>query len=252
MDLQSFAKRNASMILACLGSIGLVATAIIAVKETPKVLTLIEDAKEEKGGDLTNLEKFKIAAPIYIPSAITGAATVACIFGSATISKSQQASLMSAYALLDNSYKEYKKKTEELYGADAGKQIRGEIAKDNYLSGDISLDDDKELFYDFYSGRYFESTKEIVLHAQYEINITMLENHSVSLNEYYDLLGLEPIPEYKTIGWTRRQIEVMYKHPWIEFGNEEATIDGDSEHDEGMKCTIVYMPFEPVMDYLDY
>ena len=63
---------------------------------------------------------------------------------------------MSAYALLDSSYKEYKKKTDELYGEDAGKQIRGEIAKDKYVGDDVSLDDGKELYYDFYSGRYFE------------------------------------------------------------------------------------------------
>ena len=132
MDLQSFIKRNAPTILTCLGAVGVVATTVMAVKETPKVLTLLEDAKEKKGEDLTKLEKFKIAGPVYVPSVITGVATIACIFGSNVISKNQQATLMSAYALLDNSYKEYKKKTDELYGEDAGRQIRGEIAKDKF------------------------------------------------------------------------------------------------------------------------
>lgn len=252
MNLESFIKRNAPMILACLGSIGMVATTVIAVKETPKVLALLKDAEEEKGENLTEFEKIKIAGPIYIPSAITGAATAACIFGSAVISKSQQASLMSAYALLESSYKEYKKKTGELYGDDAGRQIREKIANDSYASSDISLNDDAELFYDFYSARYFESTKEKVFRAQYEINRCILKNHSAGLNEYYDLLGLEQMTEYKEIGWSRRQIETMYHHPWIEFCNEETIVDGDSEHDEDMKCTIVYTPFEPVMNYRDY
>ena len=113
-----------------LGATGVIATAVMAVKRTPKALTLLESAKEEKGEELTKLEKFKIASPVYIPAMITGTATIACIFGSNIISKNQQAALMSAYALLDNSYKEYKKKTEELYGEDAGRQIREEIAKD--------------------------------------------------------------------------------------------------------------------------
>lgn len=252
MDVRLFIKRNAPTILTCLGAVGVVATAVMAVKETPKALTLLENAKEEKGEELTKFEKVKVAGPVYIPSVLTGAATIACIFGSNVISKNQQAAIMSAYALLDNSYKEYKKKTDELYGEEAGKQIRGEIAKDKYTGDEVSLDDDKELFYDFYSGRYFESTKQEVLWAQYETNRSMFVNYSVGVNEYYDLLGLEPLPEYEMLGWTCGQIEEMYWHPWIEFDNEETVIEPDSEYNEGMKCTIIHMPFEPFIDYLEY
>ena len=252
MDIQLFIKRNAPTILTCLGAVGVVATTVMAVKETPKALSLLKDAKEEKGEELTKFEKFKIAGPVYIPSAITGVATIACIVGSNMISKNQQAALMSAYALLDNSYKEYRKKTDELYGEEAGKQIRGEIAKDKYTGDGISLDDDKELFYDFYSGRYFESTKEAVLWAQYETNRSMFVNYAVGLNEYYRLLGLEELPEYDSMGWSCGQIEEMYWHPWIEFQHEETIIDGDSEYNEGMKCTIIYLPFDPFIDYLEY
>lgn len=252
MDVRLFIKRNAPTILTCLGAVGVVATAVMAVKETPKALTLLENAKEEKGEELTKFEKVKVAGPVYIPSVLTGAATIACIFGSNVISKNQQATLMSAYALLDNSYKEYKKKTDELYGEEAGKQIRGEIAKDKYTGDEVSLDDDKELFYDFYSGRYFESTKQEVLWAQYETNRSMFVNYSVGVNEYYELLGLDPLPEYEMLGWTCGQIEEMYWHPWIEFDNEETVIEPDSEYNEGMKCTIIHMPFEPFIDYLEY
>lgn len=252
MDVRLFIKRNAPTILTCLGAVGVVATAVMAVKETPKALTLLENAKEEKGEELTKFEKVKVAGPVYIPSVLTGAATIACIFGSNVISKNQQAAIMSAYALLDNSYKEYKKKTDELYGEEAGKQIRGEIAKDKYTGDEVSLDDDKELFYDFYSGRYFESTKQEVLWAQYETNRSMFVNYSVGVNEYYDLLGLEPLPEYEMLGWTCGQIEEMYWHPWIEFDNEETIIEPESEYNEGMKCTIIHMPFEPFIDYLEY
>lgn len=252
MNVQQFIKRNASTILTSLGAAGVVVTAVMAVKETPKALSLLEEAKEKKGEDLTKWEKVKIAGPVYAPSVITGAATVVCIFGSNVISKHQQATLMGAYALLDNSYREYKKKTDELYGEEAGKQIRSEIAKDKYTGDDELIDDGKELFYDFYSGRYFESTKEAVLWAQYETNRAMMVNYAVGLNEYYDLLGLEERPEYENLGWSCGQIEEMYWHPWIEFNHEETIIDGDSDYNEGMPCMIIYMPFEPFIDYLGY
>lgn len=251
MDLQTFIKRNASTILTVVGAAGVVSTAVIAVKETPKALNLLEDAKKEKGEDLTKWEKVKIAGPVYAPSIITGAATIACVFASNIISKHQQASLMGAYALLDNSYKEYKKKTDELYGEEAGKHIREEIAKDKY-TGDITLNDNnKELFYDFYSGRYFESTKEAVMWAQYETNRSLFVNYAVGVNEYYDLLGLDPLPEYESIGWACGRMEEAYWHPWIEFELDETIIDEGTEN-EGLKCTIIYMPLEPFIDYLEY
>lgn len=252
MDLRPFIKKNAPTILSCIGAVGVVATTVMAVKATPKALSLIEDAEEKKGEKLSKWEKVNVAGPIYIPSVITGVATVACILGANVISKRQQATLMSAYALLDNSYKEYKKKTDELYGEEASTHIREEIAKDKYTGDEKILDDNKELFFDFYSGRYFESTKEAVMWAQYETNRALFTNYAVSLNEYYDFLGLEERPEYDLVGWSCGKMEETYWHPWIEFDHEEIIIDGDSEYDEGLKCTIINMPLEPFMDYLEY
>ena len=250
--MKRFLKRNSSTILTCLGAFGVVATSVMAVKATPKVLTLIENAEEEKGEPLTKLELVKVAGPSYIPAMITGAATITCIFGSNIISRHQQASLMSAYALLDNSYKEYKKKVDELYGEEAGEHVRAEIAKDKYTGDGTLLDDDKELFYDFYSGRFIESTKEEVMKAEYEINKLIVTKGCASLNEFYDLLGLELKPEYELVGWSSAQIYEMYWHSWVEFHHEETAIDDASDSHAGLDCTIIHMPMEPFMDYEEY
>lgn len=245
--MKEFLRRNSSTILACVGAFGVVATSVMAVKATPKALTLLEKAEEEKGEELTKLEVVKIAGPAYIPTIVTGAATVACIVGSSVISKRQQASLMSAYALLDSSYKDYKKKVDELYGEKAGKHVRQEIAKDKYTGDGTLEDDEKDLFYDFYSGRYFESTLEDVLRAEYELNRELYVNGYACVNKFYEALGIETRPEYDDIGWTCGQLESMYWHSWIEFEHTETIIDEDDDR-EGLPCTIVYMPLEPVID----
>ena len=103
-----FFKKNSSTILTCIGAIGVAATAVMAVKATPKAIAMLDKAKEEKGEELTKLETFKVAAPAYIPATVVGVSTIACIFGANILNKKQQASLMSAYALVDNYYKEYK------------------------------------------------------------------------------------------------------------------------------------------------
>lgn len=246
MNVQRFVKRNASTILSVLGIAGVIATTVTAVKATPKAMEFVKKAEEEKGEKLSKWEKVNIAGVAYIPTALVGTATIACILGANLVSRRQQATLVSAYALLDRSYKEYKGKTEELYGEEAGENIRGEIAKDKYTGGITSVDDDKELFYDFYSGRYFESTKEAVQWAEYETNRALVVNGAVCLNEYYDFLGLEPLPEYELLGWSCGQIDKMYWHPWIEFEHSEAPID------ENLNCTIINMPLSPFVDYLEY
>lgn len=245
--MKDFLRRNSSTILTCVGAVGVVATAVMAVKATPKAMNLVNKAKKEKGDDLTKMELVKVAGPSYIPTVITGAATIACIFGSNIISKHQQATLMSAYALLDNSYKEYKKKVDELYGEEAGQKVREEIAKDKYTGDGVLLDDTKELFYDFYSGRYFESTMEDVLKAEYEVNRELYTKGYVCVNEFYECLGIGGRPEYDELGWTCGQLESMYWHTWIEFEHTETIIDEDDDR-AGLVCTIVYMPLEPVID----
>ena len=252
MNVQRFVKRNASTILSVLGVAGVIATTVTTVKATPKAMEFVKKAEEEKGEKLSKWEKVNVAGVAYIPTALVGTATIACILGANLVSRHQQATLTSAYALLDRSYKDYKNKANELYGDGAGKQIREGIAKDKYTGDESSGDNGKELFYDFYSGRYFESTKEHVMRAQYEVNRSLFVNYAVGLNEYYDLLGLEEKPEYEMLGWSCGQMEEMYGHPWIEFEHEETILDGDSEYDEGLKCTIINMPLSPFVDYLEY
>ena len=252
MNVQRFVKRNASTILSVLGVAGVIATTVTTVKATPKAMEFVKKAEEEKGEKLSKWEKVNVAGVAYIPTALVGTATIACILGANLVSRHQQATLTSAYALLDRSYKDYKNKANELYGDGAGKQIREGIAKDKYTGDESSGDNGKELFYDFYSGRYFESTKEHVMRAQYEVNRSLFVNYAVGLNEYYDLLGLEEKPEYEMLGWSCGQMEEMYGHPWIEFEHEEIILDGDSEYDEGLRCTIINMPLSPFVDYLEY
>ena len=252
MNVQRFVKCNASTILSVLGVAGVIATTVTAVKATPKAMEFVKKAEEEKGEKLSKWEKVNVVGVAYIPTVLVGTATVACILGANLVSRRQQATLMSAYALLDRSYKDYKNKANELYGDGAGKQICEGIVKDKYTGDESSGDDGKELFYDFYSGRYFESTKEHVMRAQYEVNRSLFVNYAVGLNEYYDLLGLEEKPEYEMLGWSCGQMEEMYGHPWIEFEHEEIILDGDLEYDEGLKCTIINMPLSPFVDYLEY
>lgn len=243
---QMFLKRNSATILTCVGAAGVIATTVTAVKATPKALTLLEKAKEEKGEELTKLEAVKIAGPAYIPSVVLGVSTLACIFGANVLNKRGQASLMSAYALVDSSYKDYRKKVDELYGEEAGGQVRAGIAKDKYEDIDIELSDGRLLYYDFYSGQYFEATPAEVKNAEYELNRKLMMDDCVYLNEWYHLLDLEPLEHGLDFGWSTCANMDAYWQTWIDFHHEKTVMD------DGLECIIISFMQDPFPDFEDW
>lgn len=241
-----FVKRNASTILTCIGGAGVIATSVMAVKATPKALMLIVNAREEKGESLTTMETIQVAGPAYIPSVLVGVSTIACIFGANALNQRQQAALMSAYALLDNSYKEYKSKVVDLYGEEADLRIREELAKDKYTGDGKPSDNDTVLFYDEFSGRYFNSTMVDVLKAEYEINKKLSTWGGAYLNEFYELVGL-PVTDYGDhLGWSAAGMYEAYWEEWLDFCHEKFMLD------DGLEGYIITFNREPIPGFEEY
>lgn len=243
-----FLKRNSSTILTCIGAVGVVATTVLAVKATPKAISLLEQAEEEKGEELTTFEKVNVAGPAYIPSAVVGASTIACIFGANVLNKRQQASLMSAYALVSNSYKDHKAKVEELYGQEATFKIREEIAKDKYEDYTMMrepMHEDEVLFFDDFSLQFFYSTLDDVLRAEYQFNQDFMMSGSACLNEFYDMVGLGRIEAGYQLGWSARSGNADLGYAYIPFEHQKMTF-GDGT----MDCYAITMPIPPSEGYI--
>lgn len=248
----SFLSRNSSTILTVLGGIGVIATAVLAAKTSPKAAALIESKEEEKGEELTKWEVIKTATPAYIPAIVTGVSTIACIFGANILNKHQQASLASAYALIDNSYKAYKDKLKELYGEEAHNNIIDALAVEKaeeigvYNYGPVSLcnlsiedgTSEPRLFYDEFSNRYFETTIEQVLNAEYHFNRNFVLRGYAFLNEFYEFLGLEHTEYGDQVGWSSE--DETY---WIEFNHRKVLLD-----DDRLEAYIIETPWGPTIE----
>ena len=160
-------RSHVSTLLTCIGALGVIATSVMAVKATPKASKLLEASEKEKGEKLTKMEMVKIAGPAYIPAVVVGASTIACIFGANILTKNSQASLASAYALLDRSYKEYRNKVNELYGEEADNEVRTKVVHDYYDDyGEMIVDeesDDMKLFFDYNTLQMFRAPMNKVI-----------------------------------------------------------------------------------------
>lgn len=228
-------KKYSPLILTSLGSIGVIATSVLTAKATIKAKKLIEDVEEDISYKLDLKDDFtqiiKIAWKPYIPAIISGGATISCIFGAHFLNKRAQASLASAYALLSNSYKEYIDKSKDLYGEDAEKQIKSEVAKSKYDTTFIKVDTDTHLFFDYQSMRYFESTFDDVKRAEDFVNQELAASGYVHLNTFYEALGIDKLENFgDSMGWCDNG-----EYQEIKFEHERVTMD------DGLECFLLTM-----------
>lgn len=230
-------KKASPTILTCIGAAGVVATAVLAVKATPKADSLIKaDSRRNHDGDpyaATKLEAVKSCWKCYIPAAATGVATIICIFGANTLNKKQQASLASAYALVNRSYSDYKHKEKS--------SMPPITATGGFSNSSLEFEDANEeqrLFYDSFSKRYFQATISQVLQAEYHINRNMVLGAFVTLNDFYDFLGISHVEGGDVVGWLLS--DSMY---WIDFDNSKAMVD-DGLNGE-IPCYVVDAEFGP-------
>lgn len=237
--LNGFFKRNGSTILTCAGAAGVIATAIVSAKNTPRALELIKTEEVKKGDELTKIEKLKTAAPAYIPAALVAVGTIGCIFGANILNKRQQASLVSLYSLLDSSFKQYKDAAISTYGEDANDKINNAMAKIHFEDSEVPEEsEDRAIFMDLYSLQIFQSTMEEVESAEKFINDLLHMRGYACLNEFYTALGIDSIDTDFDTGWSLAMLRSQgYEN--IEFKHERI------DREDGKSCVTITMVAEP-------
>ena len=200
--------KHAPEILTGIGIAGMITTTILAVKATPKALELIEEEKEQTGSEaLKPIETVKAAWKPYIPAVVTCGASIACLIGASSVNMKRNAALATAYEISKTALAEYREKVVETIGEKKEQAIRDKIAEEHIEKNPVSKGDviitDKgnTLCYDHHSGRYFKSDIDRIKKAVNEVNRLMLRDNYVSLNDFYDELGLEHTKIGDELGW---------------------------------------------------
>lgn len=246
-------KKHSPEILTGIGIAGMVSTVVLSVKATPKALQLIEDeknrinyeiCKEARDNGLEECEEIDKLHPIdvvkttwkcYIPAMVTGTASIICLVGASSVSARRNAALATAYAISETSLRNYKEKVVETLGEKKEIAVRDAIAKEEIeknppKASNIVVTGGDTLCYDALSGRYFMSDVEKIRKGLNRTNDKLLKHNYVSLNDFYDAIGLDHNEIGSRIGWTIDQslIEIYFSSQLTEDERPCLVLDFDT------------------------
>lgn len=257
MTIGNWLKKNASTILTCIGAGGMIATVVLAVKATPNAQKKIAGAKIGKRPvpqtsddlmsvfdsppSLTPMETVLVCWKEYAPAMAVGTASLICIFGANLLSRRQQASIISAYAALDQAFGEYRRKVISLTGAETDNAVMSSIQEEHKDSDEKNPPwEVVQTFYLEGYPKFFDITMEKVARAEYCLNRIFVLRGYATFNEFLHFLGLDDLGEKgEHIGWESYIGEAFYGYQWIDFDHIHRVSN------DGFRVCDIQMPFPP-------
>lgn len=226
-SLQKTMRKHSPAILTSVGVAGMVVTTVMAVRATPKALRMVDDKEIKDGKRLTTSEIVKTTWRCYIPAAITGACSVACIIGASSISAKRNAALFTAYTISETALKDYKDKAVEVVGPKKEQAIRDAVAKDQLEKANvterkfIATGRGETPCFDPLTNTCFKSDIETLRKAENVLNKRMRDEVKITLNEFLQEIGLEPCDSSigETMGWD-------IDKGWIDLDFSSQLVDG--------------------------
>ena len=243
LNIEQFIRQNKSSILAVVGAIGMTVSVGLAIRNTAKYKDIIHSKANKK---IDNIERLKVAVPLYLPIVLLTGSSFACIIGATVINTKHQRSITAAYMLLENSFKQYKDKVLELYGSDGTQKVETEITNDEFEEKNPQLkNSENELFYDKYREEFFESTLDDVREAMYHLNRNFILRGYTTLNEVYDFLNLSHTEQGDILGWSADYGWCYYGYSWIDYYCDRR------ESRDGTEYYAIEFPFPPTLDAIE-
>lgn len=206
------AKRNSPAILATAAGVGVITTAYLSGKASWRAADRVMDEHLKRHQDsehiylLTNREKAKLVWKLYIPTGVSAAVTIGCIIGAQRVAGNKALAATTALAVSERAYSAYRDKIIEEFGERKDQSIRDQVVTDeiqrnppptHILSGPGNV-----LCQELYTGRYFTSDMETLRKAQNDLNERLVGGTYCTLDEWYDLIGLDYTKASNNLGWT--------------------------------------------------
>lgn len=253
-------EKHGPSILTGMAAIGVVLTGYLTYKATEKtcgerVLAMSKDFNDEMkncNGDISSIDTdalvnkesdglFKKYWKNYIPPAIAGIGTIACIVGANYWHLSKESAMAAAVAFYKAAESDLAKEIKEKYGDDALKEIKTDIVKKK-MEDDRPpwepKDSTKMTIYEPYTKQWFRASQQEILWAELTANKMLQQTWKVTLNDILALYdGCKKTKLGNVIGWSLDDemfLEAVDYSPsgaaWITFCPQLITNDDGSSY----------------------
>ncbi len=199
--------KRSPAILTATGIISMGTAAVLAAKETPKAIRLIEEREQEIDDELTPKEKVETTWKCYVPAVTTGIFGAACLIGAHSVHARRNAAIATAYKLSETALAEYKEAVTEEIGEEKESLIRKKVIQKKLDETPVGPNNiiitgrGNQPCYDGMSGRVFDSDLNTIEKAINAVNRRMTYEMYVSLSDFYDELGLDHTDISDDVGW---------------------------------------------------
>lgn len=208
----------------------------ISDKVESKIHDLIDDYPDMPNNEINARamwEKVKLYAPYFAAPIGFLAAGVGCFIAADRIHVKRAAVLTAAYEMSDKAFGHLYEKTREKLGDGKFLELREEMAEEK--ARETEYDEEKvvltgrgdTLCYDTMSGRYFRSDISDVRRAENELVKRLADEVYLSLNDFYELLGLPDIKLGNYLGWDANDLypDVTFSSMLDDFGDPALVMD---------------------------
>lgn len=249
-------KKNSPAIMFTAGTIGVVASTVLACKATLKFDEVLTEAEADKNKmrelnaeqperysakdlerdlHLMRVQTAVKVGKIYAPAVGIGLVSLGLLTGSHITLTKRNAGLTAAYAVLDRGFKEYRARVVDDAGEEKDREYRfgsklAEIVEEGENGHEVKtvarISDDPTKIY----AKCFDETnrhwsnhpndnRNFILTVQSWMNNKLVANGHVFLNDVYDALGFERTKAGAVVGWVKNN--PRGSDGYITFGLEE-------------------------------
>lgn len=241
-------KKHSPTILVGAGVVGVVGSTVLACKATTKAGAILEEHKkqveqihqcmndtellasgnytvEDSKKDLTiayTQTGFKLVK-LYAPSVVLGTVSIASIIASHNILNKRNAAISAAYAVVDKSFKNYRKNVKERFGDRVDYELRHNIKAEQIKTIDIDENGNqveetktidvmsKELEYSDFAKFFDELNPNWTKDPEYNLTFLKMQQNWANqrlqaegflfLNDVYEALGIPRTKAGNVVGW---------------------------------------------------
>lgn len=226
------------------------AAGVRAIQKTPEAVELIEKKKEEeKKEELTVVETVQATWKCYIMPFIMFIIACFLILEGQRVSTRRAVAAATACSISDNMLQQYQEAAKAVVGEKKEEEIRAEAAKMK-VNNKPPIESDQitstgkgtALCYDELSKRYFWSDPDAVRKAILTLNERIMDEHYISLNDYWSELGLPETTVGNLVSWCidKDKLDPDY----------ECVVVQDGPY-KGWPCLVISFYCGPEYDYSD-